>query len=632
MIEQGESFDGYQVERVLGRGGMGVVYEAVQVPLGRRVALKVLRSDLARDPAFVERFRREARLQASIEHPNVLDVYEVAEPEPDELLLSMRLVDGGTLADLIRAGELDGERALSLLEQIAAALDAAHAAGLVHRDLKPQNVLVDSADHAYLADFGLSRATSEATASSRQMLGTVDYVAPEVVGGEAPGAAADLYALAATAFQCLTGDVVFPRGTDAAILFAHASEPPPRISEQRPELPAALDPVFEQALAKEPSRRPENAAALVAAIRAALGPERLAELDAPDPSRRPATTPATVPSPGHVPLPTTRDRDPRGKRWVAVALAAAAIGVGLAAMLIGWIDDEDEAPLAATPAVASGTETLGSSLGDAEQSLGCRGDAEGEAARPQACSIVQAELPGAQVVVPSDGTIVGWTVVGADGEMSLDVIRPRGADTVRVGVSQWESAGNLEPTRFAANLPVERGDVLGLQLAPGATIGVRSSEGATTDRWLDVFGGFYEEADREAGTGFDYEMLLRAEFVPGGELRAPEEIAGAAAAEASDGQVRRSVDVEIAKPRAEVTVQLVEVGDRVAIDLLQGRARVARMLIPGLLPGAQVLEFGAYPIEGEDFVDAGLFWVNPNSGRAIYHHFGVSRSHIKFLG
>jgi hypothetical protein len=249
-----------------------------------------------------------------------------------------------------------------------------------------------------------------------------------------------------------------------------------------------------------------------------------------------------------------------------------------------------------------------------------------------ACSIVQSRLPGAQVVVPEDGTIVGWTVAGASGEMALDVIRPRGADTVRVAVSPWESAGNKAPTRFASNLPVERGDVIGLQLAPGATIGVRSTEGATTDRWLDVLGGFYEEADRGAGTGFDYEMLLRAEFVPGGELRAPEEVSGAAAASLPDGRVRRSSDVVIARPRAEVTVQLVEVGDRVALDLRDGGARTARMLIPGLLPGAQLIKFETFAVEERDSFGVGLFWVNPSGGRAIYRSFGVSRSHIKFLG
>jgi hypothetical protein len=245
---------------------------------------------------------------------------------------------------------------------------------------------------------------------------------------------------------------------------------------------------------------------------------------------------------------------------------------------------------------------------------------------------VQTKLPGAQMLVPSEGTIVGWTVVGAHGDLSLDVIRPRGDDTIRAAKSQWESAANPAPTRFASNLAVERGDVLGLQMGPGARIGVRATDGATTERWLNPLGGFYESSDLGGGTGFDYEVLLRADFVPGGTLRAPEELTGRALATAPDGLVRRSLEVEIAKPRANVTVEIVEVGNRVALDVVRGDRRVARMLIPGLLPQAQVFNLKYYSLEEQDHVEVGLFWVNPNSGRAIYRNFSVTRSNIKFLG
>ncbi len=241
MIERGSNFGGYTIERLLGSGGMGVVYEAVQGSLERRVALKVLKPDLADDPAFGDRFRREGRIQAAIEHPNVLDVYEVGEVEDHGLFIAMRLVDGPTLADLLRAGELSAARTLELLEQVGGALDAAHEAGLVHRDVKPQNILVGDGDHAFLADFGLSKLGTDPASRSRPTVGTVAYVAPEVVGGQTPGPASDRYAFVATLFHCLTGDVVFPRGSEAAVLFAHAGEPPPRISSRRPELPASLD-------------------------------------------------------------------------------------------------------------------------------------------------------------------------------------------------------------------------------------------------------------------------------------------------------------------------------------------------------------------------------------------------------
>src|SRR4051794_19755953 len=251
VIESGASFEGYRVERMLGHGGMGVVYEAVQLSLGRPVALKVLKAELAEDEGFVRRFRQEGRMQASLEHPHVLDVYEVGESDHG-LFLAMRLVRGRTLSELIRAGELDAERAIKLFRDVAGALDAAHAIGLVHRDVKPENVLVDEAGSAYLADFGLTR-TSNGTAAtmSRRLLGTVAYVAPEVVRGEEPMPASDRYSLAAALFLALTGDVVFPRGSDAAMLYAHAAEPPPKVSERRAELPPALDPLFSDALAKD---------------------------------------------------------------------------------------------------------------------------------------------------------------------------------------------------------------------------------------------------------------------------------------------------------------------------------------------------------------------------------------------
>ncbi len=155
MIEPGAMFEGYRVRRLLGRGGMGVVYEAVQLSLERPVALKVLRPELADDEDFVRRFRREGKLQASLEHPHVLDVYQVGESEHG-LFLAMRLVRGRTLAELVRSGDLGAARAMRLFGEVAGALDAAHAIGLVHRDVKPENMLVDDDGRAYLADFGLT--------------------------------------------------------------------------------------------------------------------------------------------------------------------------------------------------------------------------------------------------------------------------------------------------------------------------------------------------------------------------------------------------------------------------------------------------------------------------------------------
>ena len=623
MIEWGISFDGYRVEHTLGRGGMGVVYEAVQSSLDRRVALKVLRPELAEDPEYGERLRREGRLQASLEHPHVLDVYEVGE-SPAGLFLAMRLVEGPTLSDLLREGGLDAERAVDLLDQVAGALDAAHEVGLVHRDVKPQNILVAEDDHAFLADFGLSHGGAEPETATRPVIGTVAYVAPEVVRGGEPGPASDIYAFAATMFHCLSGDVPFPRGSDAAVLYAHANDGPPRITERRPELPAALDEVFAQALSKDPAKRPPSAGALVADVRRALG-ERVAELGAPDVGGWRAPELEAALPPGYA---TGRDRPRRVGIWalVAAAVLAAAAGAGAVALL----DDADQPTGLPVPAVSEGAEPLGSALGMPSASLDCRGAEPEPGSTP--CAIAQTELPGAQLLVPADGKITGWTVRGASGEVALDVIRARGDDTARVARSQWESVGNDAPHRFAADLPVERGDLLAIELGPGASIGVAETAGASTDRWFEPVGGAYGSPDREGATGFDYELLLRADFVAGGEPAQPRKLTGDAAADAPDGRVRERVEVEISKPPATVDVELVEVGGKVALDLYRGERRIERVFVPGLLPGGQPADLEVYTYEGEGYSEIDVWWVNPNSGRMTFHFFNASERHIEFVG
>ena len=530
MIEAGTSVGGYRIVRVIGRGGMGVVYEAVQTSLKRQVALKVLRPELADDPDFVERFRREARLQASLEHPHVLEVYEAGESDQG-LFLAMRLVPGQTLLDLLRDGELDAERALRLLDQVTDALDAAHEAALVHRDVKPQNVLIDEADRAFLADFGLTRTGTDTTvATSRPMLGSVAYVAPEIVRGEEPTPASDRYSFAATVFHCLTGDVVFPRGSDAAVLYAHATEPPPTVGERRSELPEELDGALGPALAKRPETRPRSSRSIIQAVRDALG-DSVSTLGSPQVVSAYDRTSGDV-----VLLPPVRARPAWVKATALIAILAAAAALGTGAAV--FVDDDEagsaeEVPLGAVP---PGAQALGSDLAPPERAVDCRGEAPTPAS--PSCSIVQSELPGSDVLIPADGVITGWTVRGASGDVALDVIRPRGGETVRVAQSQWEYAGNPAPTDFETRLAVEAGDQIGVELGPGASIGVTEAEGATTQRWLRPLGGAYGSPDQGEGTGFDYEVAVRAEFVPGERVEPPEHLTGAAAANAPDGRVR----------------------------------------------------------------------------------------------
>ena len=268
----GTDFLGYRIEELIGRGGMGVVYRAYDLRLKRTVALKLVAPRLARDEQFRERFAREAELVMSLEHPNVVPIYDAGDVD-GRVYLAMRLVDGTDLGSLLRTeGALDPDRAMAICVQIAAALDAAHQRGLVHRDVKPSNVLLDSSGHVYLADFGLTRSLDdEGGAGEDSFVGTPAYLAPEQLEGRTVDGRADVYALGCVLYECLTGEPVFLRGTRLAVAWAHLEEEPPRASRRRAGLPDAVDPVIGRALAKEPGERFATCEALVAAAQDALG-------------------------------------------------------------------------------------------------------------------------------------------------------------------------------------------------------------------------------------------------------------------------------------------------------------------------------------------------------------------------
>ncbi|HEY7961044.1 MAG TPA: serine/threonine-protein kinase [Solirubrobacteraceae bacterium] len=262
---------GYRIDGTLGEGGMGTVYRATQLSLERVVALKVLTAELSADPDFRERFRREGLLQAALDHPHIVTVYEAGEAD-DRLFLAMRMVEGPTLKDLILRRQLDDRRTLRLLTQVAEALDAAHAKGLIHRDVKPQNVLVGAGDHAYLADFGLTKGSDDAAMTETgQFVGTIDYISPEQARGARATAGSDVYALTAVLCECLTGRVPYVKATEERVLLAHLSEPPPLLSQLRSDLPAALDDVVAQGMAKDAADRPASAGELMLMARRALG-------------------------------------------------------------------------------------------------------------------------------------------------------------------------------------------------------------------------------------------------------------------------------------------------------------------------------------------------------------------------
>ena len=268
---------GYLLERMVGTGGTAAVFRARDERLGRVVALKLLAADLTNDEAFRRRFLREARAVAAVDHPHIIPVYEAGEAD-GVLFIAMRFVAGSDLRAVIgREGGLPPERAAGFFSPVASALDAAHGSGLVHRDVKPANMLVDAGpgrpEHVYLSDFGLARGVLSSSGLTRagQFLGTPDYASPEQISGAVVDGRADQYALACVAYTLLTGSVLFERDQAMAVLYAHLFEPPPRVTKARPDLPTAADQVLAKALAKAPEARYDSCGAFSDALRQALG-------------------------------------------------------------------------------------------------------------------------------------------------------------------------------------------------------------------------------------------------------------------------------------------------------------------------------------------------------------------------
>ena len=265
-LEPGATFGGYRVESLIGRGGMGVVYQATDLSLERPVALKLIAPELAEDKHFRERFLREPRLAASLDHPNVIPIYEAGERD-GQLYLAMRYVEGEDLKTLLkRERKLSPERAVAILTQVAAALDAAHRRALVHRDVKPANILLDEGGHVYLTDFGITKQLGGESTDTGRVVGTLDYLAPEQIRGDPVDARTDVYSLACVLYQCLGGTAPFHRETEAETMWAHMQEQPAPLRGH-----AALDPVVQKALAKEREERYGSCADLMDAASGALG-------------------------------------------------------------------------------------------------------------------------------------------------------------------------------------------------------------------------------------------------------------------------------------------------------------------------------------------------------------------------
>jgi DNA-binding beta-propeller fold protein YncE/predicted Ser/Thr protein kinase len=319
----GSTLAGYRIDSLIARGGMGVVYRATQLALDRPVALKVIAGELADDEKFRRRFLSESRLAARLEHPSVVPVYDARE-EDGELIVSMRLIEGGDLRKLIdREGPLEPGRAVHLLGQVAEALDAAHAAGIVHRDVKPHNILVEG-ERAYLSDFGLAKAYAETgSGAGASIVGTVEYMAPEQWRGERVGPEADVYALGCVLYEALTGIVPYAR----------------KEADTEPEIPKGIDAVIERAVSKDPADRYRSAGALLAAAseREGATPAATGVLSARDEQ-------ATQRIGG--PPKRRRRLAAKTKQWLGAGVAVAAGAVALAFILLGGNSVSVSAPIA----------------------------------------------------------------------------------------------------------------------------------------------------------------------------------------------------------------------------------------------------------------------------------------------
>jgi len=392
----GTQLGDYRIESLLGRGGMSVVYLAEHVRLKRKAAVKLLSPELAEDPTFRARFVSEWERLAQLDHPNIIPVFEAGEAD-GFLYIAMRYVKSTDLKGLIeREGRLDAERSVSIIAQTASALDAAHQQNLVHRDVKPANILIatgagpEGTDHVYLSDFGLTKHTESQSGLTQtgHFMGTIDYVAPEQISGKGVDGRTDQYALGCVLYQCLTGRVPFPREEDTASLFAHLQDPPPKATEVRPDLPPDVDGVIERAMSKLKDDRYSSCTELARAARQALGVRSVAISTAPPVVHVTETVLAAPPGPAApepamaTAAPTTPDArqvappppppapvlggppsgptEPKGSRkgLLVGGGIAAVVGLAVVGFLVFGGGDEDPNPNGATGVTSPGEAEL----------------------------------------------------------------------------------------------------------------------------------------------------------------------------------------------------------------------------------------------------------------------------------
>jgi serine/threonine protein kinase len=346
-------FGPYELQSLLGVGGMGEVYRAYDTAKDRTVAIKLLRAEMSADAGFQERFRRESRIAARLQEPHVIPVHDFGEIN-GVLYIDMRLVEGDNLHTVLRRnGPLDPARAVSIVGQVAAALDAAHGGGLVHRDVKPENVLLTANEFAYLVDFGIAHLGGDSgLTSAGAAIGSCAYMAPERFTGGTVGPAADVYSLACLLYECLTGSAPFPTGELSQLMGAHVMSPPPRPSVTRPDVGFAFDAVITRGMAKRPEDRFSSAGDLARAATAAAAVAQVPTAMNPAPSPTAPVRPfAAVPQ-----SPPARTGSGPG-RWMLAAAAFAVCAAALGLVLWFALGQNRSGEVAAPPTTSQATPT-----------------------------------------------------------------------------------------------------------------------------------------------------------------------------------------------------------------------------------------------------------------------------------
>jgi tRNA A-37 threonylcarbamoyl transferase component Bud32 len=459
MPQVGEEFAGYRLEQLIGHGGMSIVYRAQHLRLERTVALKLLMPELSQDASFKERFTRESRLAASLDHPNVIPIYEAGE-EGGVFYIAMRFVGGSTLKQVLETdGPLPAARAASVMSQVASALHAAHEEkGLVHRDVKPANILVvpghgpEGGDHVYLSDFGIAKQRAAGALTKTGMfVGTADYAAPEQIEGRELDRRADVYALGCVLYETLTGAPTYEKDSEVALMYAHLLEPPPQVTHKRPDLSPEIDKVVAKAMAKSPDDRYATTPEFAAAARKALIGTETRRTQQSDQARVPETVltagaagaaaapPAEPPAPAAPPAQPAAPAEPdaggpKRKKWLVpvaiglLVLIAGGIVGGILALTGGGSKSSTEDSLLAVVVpseIANACTTQRAPAGDAVETNLCSPSANATAAFPDNLTIS----------FYKNGTDVG---AAYDAEVSASGVAE---NTGRCDRSQWKGEG-----------------------------------------------------------------------------------------------------------------------------------------------------------------------------------------------